>query len=109
MRRSRWPLALVGGLALALGVSCNQGGEVVEGLQKIEEKACACEDQECAEASLDELVQFFKDHADAKGTEDNAQKAAEAMKGTFECASKAGASQEKVMEAQGEIAKISQE
>lgn len=97
MNRNGWLLGLLGAMALTFCVSC-KGKEAVAELEKVRDQACKCEDQKCADESLDGLSEWMDKHAETQATEDTIKEGEKVITELFECAQKAGASEEKMME-----------
>lgn len=77
--------------ALLTVSSCDKSGEIV----KFADQACACKDAACADKVVADFIAWVKDNKDARGDEQKAQEAAQRM---AECAMKAGADPQKLVD-----------
>ena len=82
---------IVGGLlaaSLAL-VGCGKADEALKELEALKKDSCACKDADCANKAETKFEEWTKKHADTKGSQAQADKAAKLAGEIQECIVKA--------------------
>lgn len=93
---------LIAGLSLFAftATACNKGAKEAEKLGDLADKICACSDKECVEKEFDPFVEYVKklQEDNAKGTQENIDKAGEAAEKAVNCYQKNGGDPAKILE-----------